>query len=60
MRGEEYDGNWADGKRDGQGVSVVLPFDEAERSRQRVSASLLVHRDQHFLRLQGAVSSGRS
>ena len=60
VRGEEYDGGWADGKRDGQGVSVVLPVDEAERQRQRVSASLLVHRDRHFLRMQGAVASGRT
>jgi len=60
MRGEEYDGGWADGKRDGQGVSVVLPIDEAERQRQRVAASLLVHRQRHFLRLQGAASAGRT
>ena len=45
-------------KRDGQGVSVVLPVDEAERQRQRVSASLLVHRDKHFLRLQSARAQG--
>jgi len=59
-RGEEYDGGWADGKRDGQGVSVVLPVDEAERQRQRVSASLLVHRERHFLKLQGAKAQGRA
>ena len=60
VRGEEYDGGWAEGKRDGQGVSVVLPLDEAERQRQRVSASLLVHRDRHFLRLQSAQAQGRA
>ena len=59
VRGEEYDGGWLDGKRDGQGVSIVLPIDEAERRRQRVSASLLVHRDKHFLRLQSAQAAGR-
>jgi hypothetical protein len=60
VRGEEYDGGWLDGKRDGQGVSIVLPIDEAERQRQRVNASLLVHRDRHFLQLQGAQAAGRS
>ena len=59
MRGEEYDGGWAEGKRDGQGVSIVLPLDEAERQRQRVSASLLVYRDKHFLKLQSAQQQGR-
>ena len=60
VRGEEYDGGWAHGKRDGQGVSVVLPQDEAARQRQRVSASLLVHRDKHFFQLQSARAQGRA
>ena len=54
LRGEEYDGSWANGKRDGQGVSIALPRDEAERQRQCMSSSLLVHRDKHFLRMKAA------
>jgi hypothetical protein len=60
VRGEEYDGGWLEGKRDGQGLSIVLPSDEAETQRQRVSASLLVHRQAHFLRLQPASTMGRT
>ena len=58
-RGEEYDGSWADGKRDGQGVSVVLPVDEAELHRRGLSASLLVYKDKHFLKLKTAEMEGR-
>jgi hypothetical protein len=43
-----------------QGVSIVLPIDEAERQRQRVSASLLVYRERHFLNLTGAQAQGRA
>lgn len=60
MRGEEYDGGWLDGKRDGQGVSIVLPLDEAEVQRSRVSASLLVHREKHFMRLSSGRAAGRA
>ena len=59
VRGEEYDGAWAYGKRDGQGVSIVLPLDEANRQRQRTSASLLVHRERHFMALRGPEAAGR-
>ena len=54
VRGEEYDGGWLHDQRSGQGVSIVLPPDEAEHHRQRVSAQLLAHRKQHFLRLGGS------
>ena len=57
---QEYDGGWAYGQRDGQGVSIVLPVDEAERQRSRVSASLMVHRDKHFMRLSSAKAAGRA
>ena len=56
----QYDGGWQHGKRDGQGVSIVLPVDEAERQRSRVSASLMVHRDKHFMRLSSAKAAGRA
>ena len=54
VRGEEYDGGWLHDQRSGQGVSIVLPPNEAEHQRQRVSAQLLAHRKQHFLRLSGS------
>ena len=41
-------------------LGMVLPLDEAERQRQRVSASLLVHRNRHFMKLQSAVALGRT
>ena len=46
-------------KRDGQGVSVVLPVDEAELHRRGLSASLLVYKDKHFLKLKTAEMEGR-
>ena len=54
LHGDVYEGGWVHGQRSGQGVSTVMPPDEVESARLKVSAQLLAHRRKHFLRLPGA------
>ena len=61
FNGEENPSAVAATRLNGTGsiTSVVLPVDEAELHRRGLSASLLVYKDKHFLKLKTAEMEGR-